>query len=141
MAATDLNSVRATIEGRLKTELDSNPAIPVVFRNMPYTPTPGSSWCYCDVGFTSSKYLTQGGTSGSDNTLTGLVSINIYSAKGVGPGANLTIGKRVRDLYNRINISGVYFDPPMGPEIMASPQPEGYFLTQVRMTFEVIEEL
>ena len=36
MAATDLNTVRATIEGRLATELANSPAIPVVFSNMPY---------------------------------------------------------------------------------------------------------
>ncbi len=141
MAALNLNTVRSTIESRLKTELDSSPAIPVVFHNMPYTPTPGTSWCQCSVGFSSSEYLTMGDSSSSSNNLTGLVSINIYSAKGVGPGDNLTIGKRVRDLYNRITVSGVHFDPPIGPEVMAAPQPEGYFLTQVRCTFEVFEDL
>ena len=67
--------------------------------------------------------------------------INIFSAAGVGPGANYVIGKRVRDLYNRVNVSGVYFDAPTGPEVLASPAPEGYFQTQVRVTFEFIEEL
>ena len=33
MAATDLNTVRSTIEGRLATELALDPAIPVVFNN------------------------------------------------------------------------------------------------------------
>ena len=66
---------------------------------------------------------------------------NIFTPKGVGPGANYVIGKRVRDLYNRVNVSGVYFDAPVGPEALASPAPEGYFQTQVRVTFEFIEEL
>ena len=48
MAAADLNSVRSTIEGRLATELADTSgdkvAIPVAFHNMPYEPTPGSSW-------------------------------------------------------------------------------------------------
>ncbi len=51
------------------------------------------------------------------------------------------IGKRVRDLYNRVIVSGVFFDAPTGPEVLASPAPEGYFQTQVRVTFESIEEL
>ena len=34
MAAIDLNTVRATIEARVATELASSPAIPVVFHNM-----------------------------------------------------------------------------------------------------------
>jgi hypothetical protein len=40
MAAADLNAVRAVIEGRLATELANAPAIPVVFHNMAYEPTP-----------------------------------------------------------------------------------------------------
>jgi hypothetical protein len=67
--------------------------------------------------------------------------ISIFSAKGVGPGANFTIGKRIRDLYNRVIVSGVFFDAATGPEALASLAPEGYFQTQVRVTFESIEEL
>ena len=44
MAALDLNAIRAVIEGRLATELALAPAIPVVFHNMAYTPTPSSTW-------------------------------------------------------------------------------------------------
>jgi len=141
MAAADLNSVRATIEGRLATELATSPAIPVVFHNMAYEPTPNSSWVQCLLSFGTSTYLTHGGTTNSRNELVGIAVVNIFSAKGVGPGANYVIGKRVRDLYNRINVSGVHFDPPIGPEVVASPSPEGYFQTQVRVTFDFIEEL
>ena len=141
MAAADLNSVRATIEARLATELANSPAIPVVFHNMAYEPTPNSSWVQCLLSFGTSTYLTHGGTTDSRNELVGIAVVNIFSAKGVGPGANYVIGKRVRDLYNRINVSGVHFDPPIGPEVVASPSPEGYFQTQVRVTFDFIEEL
>ena len=141
MAAADLNSVRATIEGRLATELADSPVIPVVFHNMAYEPTPNSSWVQCLLSFGSSTYLSHGGTTNSKNQLPGVVVINIFSAKGVGPGANYVIGKRVRDLYNRINVSGVHFDPPIGPEVVAAPSPEGYFQTQVRVTFDFFEEL
>ena len=141
MAAADLNTIRATIEGRLATELASSPAIPVVFHNMPYEPTPNSSWVQCLTSFGASEYLGQGSTSSAQNRIVGLVVLNIFSAKGVGPGANYVIGKRIRDLYNRVNVSGVFFDAPIGPEALASPAPEGYFQTQVRVTFESIEEL
>jgi hypothetical protein len=141
MAALDLNTVRATIEGRLATELALSPAVPVVFHNMPYTPTPNSSWVQCLVSFGNNNYLTMGGTTGSSNSVIGLVLVNIFTAKGVGPGANYTIGKRIRNLYNRVVISGVHFDPPTGPEVVAAPAPEGYFQTQVRMTFETFEDL
>ena len=141
MAAADLNSIRATIEGRLATELANSPAIPVVFNNMAYEPTPNSSWVQCQVDFGSNEHLSQGSTTNTQNRIVGLTVINIFSAKGVGPGANFTIGKRIRDLYNRVIVSGVFFDAPTGPEALASPAPEGYFQTQVRVTFEFIEEL
>ena len=140
MAAADLNLIRATIEGRLATELASDPAVPVVFHNMAYEPTPNSSWVQCLTSFGASEYLSQGLTINSQNRVVGLLVINIFSAAGVGPGANYVIGKRVRDLYNRINVSGVYFDAPEGPQAL-TPAPEGYFQTQVRVTFEFIEEL
>jgi hypothetical protein len=137
MAAIDLNTIRATIEGRLATEMAAAPVYPVVFHNMPYAPTPDSTWLQCLVSFGTNSYLTMGGS----NSVLGVVVINIFSPKGVGPGANLVIGKRVRSLYNRNIVSGVIFDPPTGPEVVAAPSPEGYFQTQVRLTFETFEDL
>ena len=141
MAAADLNAIRATIEGRLATELASSPAIPVVFHNMAYEPTPNSSWVQCLVSFGAGEYLGQGLTTNSQNRIIGIVTINIFSAKGVGPGANYIIGKRIRDLYNRVIVLGVFFDAATGPEVLLLAAPEGYFQTQVRVTFESIEEL
>ena len=141
MAAADLNSVRATIEGRLATELANSPAIPVVFHNMAFEPTPNSSWVQCLTTFGANQYLSQGGVTNSQNRIVGLTVVQYLFGKGVGPGANLVIGKRIRDLYNRVIVSGVFFDAPNGPEVLASPAPEGYFQTQVRVTFEFIEEL
>ena len=141
MAAVNLNTIRSTIEGRLATELALSPAIPVVFHNQAYSPPNNGTWVQCLTSFGNNSYLTMGGTTGSSNSVIGVVVINVFSAKGVGPGANLTIGKRVRDLYNRILVSGVHFDPPTGPEVVANPSPEGFFQTQVRLTFETFEDL
>ncbi len=141
MAATDLNEVRSTIEARLEAELKTAPPIPIVFHNAPYTPTPNSSWCQCLLTFGNSNYQTLGGTTGSTNSITGVVSINIFSPKGKGPGANFEIGQRIRDLYNRIIVSGVSFDAPIGPQVLDNSEPEGYFQTQIRVTFDIYEAL
>ena len=141
MAALDLNAIRAIVEGRLATELAAAPPISVVFHNMASAPTPGSTWAQCLVSFGANNYMTMGSLTGASNSVIGVVVVNIFSGKGVGSGANFTVGKRVRDLYNRIVISGVRFDPPTGPEVVATPSPEGYFQTQVRMTFETFEDL
>tara|TARA_R100001163_G_scaffold65707_1_gene64145 strand:+ start:1344 stop:1769 length:426 start_codon:yes stop_codon:yes gene_type:complete len=141
MAAADLNEIRAVIESRLSTELAKAPPIPVVFHNMAYKPTPNKTWVQCLTTFGVNEYLSQGQTTGSDNRIVGLVVISIFTAKGRGSGPNYDIGKRIRDLYNRVIVSGVYFDAPVGPEALNFSAPEGYFQTQVRVTFEFIEEL
>ena len=140
MAATDLNTVRSTIEARLATELASSPAIPVVFNNMTFDSTAEDTFVQCITSFGNNTYLTQGGASNSDNLISGLVLINVFTEEGLGAGSNFTICKRLRDLYNRITVSSVIFDAPIGPEILAS-SPEGKFQTQLRITFTIYEDL
>tara|TARA_R100000655_G_scaffold24644_1_gene50018 strand:- start:1532 stop:1954 length:423 start_codon:yes stop_codon:yes gene_type:complete len=140
MAATDLNTVRSSIEARLATELASSPAIPVVFNNMAFDSTTEDTFVQCITSFGNNSYLTQGGTSDSDNLISGLVLLNIYTEEGLGAGSNFTICKRLRDLYNRITVSSVIFDAPIGPEILNS-SPEGKFQTQIRITFTIYEDL
>jgi hypothetical protein len=140
MAAVDLNTVRSTIEARLATELASSPAIPVVFNNMAFDSTTEDTFVQCLTSFGANEYLTQGDTSSATNNVVGLVILNIFTEEGIGAGSNYTIGKRLRDLYNNITVSNVIFDSPVGPEVLAS-SPEGKFQTQIRVTFEIYEEL
>tara|TARA_Y100000401_G_scaffold39576_1_gene30061 strand:- start:48 stop:455 length:408 start_codon:yes stop_codon:yes gene_type:complete len=135
MAAINLNTVRSTIEGRLATELASSPAIPVIFNNMAFDSTTEDTFVQCLTSFGSGTYLAEG-----VNLVVGLVVLNIFTEEGIGAGANFTIGKRLRDLYNKITVSDVIFDSPIGPEVLAS-SPEGKFQTQLRITFEIYEEL
>ena len=140
MAAIDLNTVRSTIEGRLATELASSPAIPVVFNNMAFDSTTEDTFVQCQTSFGSGSYLTMGGSANSTNSVVGLVLINIFTEEGIGPGSNFTIGKMLRDLYNNITVSNVIFDSPVGPEILTL-SPEGKFQTQIRISFEIYEDL
>ena len=140
MAATDLNTVRSTIEARLATELASSPAIPVVFNNMSFDSTTEDTFVQCLTSFGSNEYLTQGDTSTAFNNVVGLVLINIFTEEGLGAGSNFTICKRIRDLYNRVTVSNVIFDAPIGPEILTS-SPEGKFQSQIRITFNIYEDL
>jgi len=140
MAAVDLNTVRSTIEARLATELASSPAIPVVFNNMTFDSTAEDTFVQCVTSFGTGSYLTMGGSANSTNSVVGLILLNIFTEEGIGSGANFVIGKRLRDLYNNITVSNVIFDSPIGPEILAS-SPEGKFQTQLRITFEIYEDL
>ena len=140
MAAIDLNTVRSTIEARLATELASSPAIPVVFNNMTFDSTAENTFVQCITSFGAGEYLTMGGTTDSDNNVVGLVLLNVFTEEGLGAGSNFTICKRLRDLYNRVTVSNVIFDSPVGPEILTS-SPEGKFQTQIRITFNIYEDL
>ena len=135
MAAIDLNTVRSTIEGRLATELASSPVIPVVFSNMSFDSTTEDTFVQCETSFGGGRYLADG-----VNVVVGLVTLNIFTEEGIGSGANYVIGKRLRDLYNKITVSDVIFDSPVGPEVLTS-SPEGKFQTQIRVTFEIYEQL
>ena len=140
MAAIDLNTVRSTIEARLATELASSPAIPVVFNNMAFDSTTEDTFVQCLTSFGAHQYLTQGDTTNAFNDVVGLVVLNVFTEEGIGAGANYTIGKRLRDLYNRVTVSNVIFDSPIGPEVLTS-SPEGKFQTQIRITFNIYEDL
>ena len=140
MAAIDLNTVRSTIEARLATELASSPAIPVVFNNMAFDSTTEDTFVQCLTSFGSNEYLTQGDTTNAFNNIVGLILINVFTEEGLGAGSNFTICKRIRDLYNRVTVSNVIFDSPIGPEVLVS-SPEGKFQTQIRITFNIYEDL
>tara|TARA_R100001015_G_C4558023_1_gene118462 strand:- start:157 stop:576 length:420 start_codon:yes stop_codon:yes gene_type:complete len=139
MAAVNLNTVRQTIEARLATELATSPVIPVVFNNMPFDSSAQDSFVQCTTSFGAGSYLTQGDASGT-NSVVGLIVLDVFTNSGIGSGANFTICKRLRDLYNKETVSNVIFDSPIGPEVL-SQSPEGKFQTQIRITFEIFEEL
>ena len=124
----------------MATELASSPAIPVVFNNMTFDSTAEDTFVQCITSFGQNSYITQGGTTDSDNLINGLILLNVFTEEGLGAGSNLTICKRLRDLYNRITVSSVIFDAPIGPEILTS-SPQGKFQTQIRITFTIYEDL
>ena len=143
MAATDLNTVRATIEKRLNDEFRIGPSIPLVFNNVPFDASTVDQYIQCITSFGASEYLTQQAPNSATTATTlvvGLTTFNIYTEQGLGAGANFDIAERLRNLFNRITVSDVRFDPPIGPEVLES-SPEGKFQTQVRITFELYEAL
>ena len=143
MAEVNLNTVRATIEKRLNDEFRIGPSIPLVFNNVPFDASSIDQYIQCITSFGSSEYLTQQAPNSSTtatNLVAGLIIFNIYTKQGIGAGANFDICKRLRNLFNRITVSDVRFDAPIGPEIFQS-NPEGKFQTQIRITFELYEAL
>ena len=141
MAQLNLNTVRQNNEARLATEMASNPATTVVFGNQPFDPPSDTSFIQCLIEFTGSDYITLGGTSSSTNSQTGIITFNIFTKVGIGLGDNLTLAKRIRDLYNRVILNGIYFEPPTGPAVLENASPEGFVQSVMSISFETFENL
>ena len=141
MAQLNLNTVRQNIESRLATEMASNPATTVVFGNQPFQPVAGTGFVQCLIEFTGNEYITLGGTSNSTNSLTGIITFNIFTKVGVGLGNNLTLAKRIRDLYNRVRLNGIFFEPSTGPAVLENAAPEGFVQSVMSIPFEIFENL
>ena len=102
MAALDLNTVRKHIEQRLIAELQTTPPVSIVFNNMPNKPTTDKTFVLSQLEFDTGEYITLGGTTSSNNLVRGNLVLNIFTKSGVGIGANLVVGTRLRNLFNRI---------------------------------------
>lgn len=135
-----LNTIRAAIEGRIATEFALSPAIPVAYQNVPYSPPNNGSWIQPVIIFGDQAYITLLAPATGMNRVNGVLTVNVFTPRGVGPGANLTIGQRVIDLFSRIKLSDIKFDPANGPNVITAPAPEGFYQTQIAITFEAFEQ-
>lgn len=140
-----LNSLRASIEGRIATEFAAAPAIPVAYQNVPYTPPNNSSWIQTNILWGDSAYLTilttsTRGSGGGFDRRNGTLVLNIFTPKGQGPAANLTIAQRAINLFSRLKLDNITFDAANGPRTIEPSSPEGYFQAQVAITFEAYEQ-
>ena len=130
------NDVRAAIESRIATEMANSPAIQVAYTNVPFTSPDAASWVQVQLQFNDNQYLTLQAPTTGFNRQTGVVVVNIFTAVGVGTGANYTIAERVKDLFDRVTVSNITFDAASGPTVIQPAAPEAYFQTQLSVTFD-----
>ena len=143
MAYADLNAIRGSVEKPLAQLMGSEyPGTPTVYNNINYIPDARTLWVKSEVTFGSSEYLSLGDAVSGVDRLFGILIIDIFTPEGNGSGPAFTMGTKVRDLYNRKVIEGVYFDAANGPQVtnapIASGSTGGFFQTQIRVTFEYI---
>ena len=130
------NDIRAAIEGRLATEMAVAPAYPVSYQNVAFTPPNTTPWLQVFIRFGDNGYASLLSPSTGANRQNGVLTVNVYTPKGVGTGANLTIAERVKDLFDRVKLDGIIFDAASGPAEVIPGSPEPYFQTQLTVTFE-----
>ena len=140
MAALNLNTIRKDIEEKLIKEFAKAPITKLIFNNQPFNPQGETNFIQCLVEFTDTEYLTQINTNNFNN-LSGLITVNIFSKIGVGLGSNLIMAQRIRNLYNRVKLNDIFFEPSSGPTVIQNAAPEGYVQSVMSISFEVLESL
>jgi len=136
MTAT-YNDVRAAIEGRIATQMAVNPAYPVAYGNVPFTPPNNTPWVQAQLRFGDNTYATLLPTGGVGfNRQNGVLTVNVFTPIGAGAAANYTIAERLKDLFDRQTVLGIIFDAASGPNVVVPASPEPYFQTQLTITFE-----
>lgn len=140
MAALNLNTIRKDIEEKLIKEFAKAPITKLIFNNQPFNPQGETNFIQCLVEFTDTEYLTQINTNNFNN-LSGLITVNIFSKIGVGLGSNLSMAQRIRNLYNRVKLNDIFFEPSSGPTVIQNAAPEGYVQSVMSISFEVLESL
>lgn len=151
-----LNTIRACIEQRVAAEFASTPALPVAYQNVPFTPPNNQSWVQASIIWGDSAYMTilttqtsQGkiespvafnSPDGGFNRRNGTLVFNIFTQRAVGPGIGLNIAQRCIDLFSRLQLENIKFDPANGPRVIEPSSPEGFSQTQVAITFEAYEQ-
>ena len=72
----------------------------------------------------------------SFNRQTDTLVINVISSAGVEAGANLTIGERIKDKFDRAKFSSIIFDPCSGLATIQPAEQEAFYQTQFSATFD-----
>ena len=110
--ASALDAARATIWDRIKTLWAAGLNTTIAWENIKTDPPNTGAWIKVDILWGDTELSTKDGR----NTTTGLVQITVFSPSDT-PGVGLlgTTADAVRDMFNRLEVSGVRFGTPSGP--------------------------
>jgi hypothetical protein len=114
-----------------------NPAYPVSYQNVPFTPPNNTPWLQAFIRFGDNSYATLLPTGGVGfNRQNGTLVVNVFTPVGAGAAANFVIAERIKDLFDRAKFSSIIFDPASGPAQVTPAAPQPYYQTQLTATFE-----
>jgi hypothetical protein len=132
--ASALDTARAAIEGRIQTLWALSDNTTIAWPNQPTSPPATGTWIQPTILWGDGFIQTKNGR----NTIAGLLNINVYGEPGKGWGPVSQTGDSVRDLVNRVEVSGVRFGAPSGPRPVPSPDLK-WVQANVRIPFTVDE--
>lgn len=133
--ASALKAAQVAILTRFKTEWADR--TPVAWPNVVSTPPEAGPWVRFDIVWGDAEATTMGPAGKMRNTIPGVVFVNVFAAPGKGRGVLNDTADDVRDVFNRLEVSGVRFNVPSGPEpVRGDPEWEQ---AVVRIPFSVDE--
>lgn len=135
--ASALDTARKTIEARINTLWAAGLNTTIAWENKKTDPPNTGSWIKVNIVWGDTELSTKNGR----NTTTGLVMITVFSPSNT-PGTGLlhTTADAVRDMLNRIEVSGVRFGTPSGPMPGAGTD-ESRWLERVVSTPFTVDEI
>jgi hypothetical protein len=89
---------------------------PVAYPNIAFVPPEEGPWVRFDIVWGDGEPATMGQAGGKRNTLVGVIFVNVFANPGSGRGAANAEADAARDVFNRLEVSGVRFSVPSGPE-------------------------
>lgn len=128
-----LNHVRRVLEQRVATEFVG--VVPVYFGNIQVKPPNNTAWVWFAINFGDASYESLDGL----DWVNGVAQANIFTPVASGHGLALTLGDRLKGLFNRVQVSGVYFRPANGPRAVAQEPTSAWAQMSVSVQF-VAEE-
>lgn len=108
--ASDLATVRSTIEARLSTQWASRTTIE--WPDRPFTPPASGGWLRVSVLFGDAFAQTMDGM----NLITGVLDLSVFDWAGRGIGPVTQLADYARRAVNEVETTGVIFGVPQGPQ-------------------------
>jgi len=134
--ASSLATTRVTIEERFKRQFTSANGAAIIWANTPDDPpTDGSVWVEPSILWGQGDLRTKDGR----NTIVGVLNVNVFAPAGTGTGTLFDTADDVRDIYNRVEVSGVRFGIPSGPRLVPVKPEARWVQANVSIPFTVDE--
>ena len=137
--ASALKAAQIAIISRFKTQWAASLNTPVAWPNVSFTPPEDGPWVRFDIVWGEGDVQTMGvtGSGKGRTTIPGVIFVNVFAEPGKGRGVINDAADKVRDIFNRLDVSGVRFQVPSGPEpVHGDPEWEQVV---VRIPFSVDE--
>ena len=135
MASALQSGVVAALEARLQTlwvDGAGDPRTPNRWPGVAFTPPNDGPWIEPTVVFGEGTETTKNGR----NIVTGVIAVNLFDRPGTGAGPLYEVADRLRDVFNRVDLTDLRLRVPSGPRLVAE---DPYLQLALTVSFQADE--